>query len=97
MSDKAHYFRENTHVIRTIGDGDVHAVRNQCGESPLPLEFSTIDGAQLRCSWHGCVYDIRSGRRVDRADGERLQVFPVLVKDGRIEVAIDVEPAGKVL
>lgn len=76
-------------------NGDVHAVRNQCGDSPLPLEFSALAGPELRCSWHGCLYDVRTGHRLDRPGGDRLQVFPVLVSDGRIQVAIDVEPALK--
>jgi nitrite reductase/ring-hydroxylating ferredoxin subunit/Fe-S cluster biogenesis protein NfuA len=80
-------------VLLVRVDGDVHAVRNQCGESPLPLEFSTLDGAELRCSWHGCRYDVRSGHRTDRQAG-RLQVFPVSVEDGRIRVALDVAAAG---
>jgi nitrite reductase/ring-hydroxylating ferredoxin subunit len=70
-------------------DGDIHAVRNQCGDAPLPLEFSTLEGALLTCSWHGCRYDVRSGHRVDGPPG-RLQVFPVSVEDGRVRVALDV-------
>jgi nitrite reductase/ring-hydroxylating ferredoxin subunit len=80
-------------VLLVRVDGDVYAVRNQCGESPLPLEFSTLDGAELRCSWHGCRYDVRSGHRTDGQAG-RLQVFPVSVEGGRIRVALDVAAAG---
>lgn len=74
-------------------EGEYHAVANRCGESPLPLEFGTLSGAQLRCSWHGCLYDLRSGRRLDGGD-ERLAVFPVAVEDGQVRVAVGVEPAG---
>ena len=71
-------------------DGGVHALRNRCGDSPLPLEFGTLHEATLRCSWHGCLYDVRTGRRLD---GEgRVQVYPVSVQDGRIRVALGVEP-----
>jgi nitrite reductase/ring-hydroxylating ferredoxin subunit len=70
-------------------DGEVYAIRNQCGDSPLPLDLGTLEGAEVRCSWHGCRYDIRSGRRLD-GDG-RVQVLPVTTEDGRIRVAIDVE------
>ena len=69
--------------------GDVYAVRNRCGESPLPLEFSTMDGAELRCSWHGCRYDVRSGRRVD-GDVGSIQIFPVAIDNQRVKVALDV-------
>lgn len=78
-------------------DGEVYAVRNRCGDSPLPLEFGELVGAELRCSWHGCRYDVRSGRRLDRPGidrSERLTVFPVAVREGEIHVAVGVEPAA---
>jgi nitrite reductase/ring-hydroxylating ferredoxin subunit len=74
--------------------GAVHAVANRCGDSPLPLSFSTLDGAELRCSWHGCRYDVRTGQRRDGP--ERLAVFPVTVEGDDVRVAIDVEPLPQV-
>ena len=73
--------------------GEVYAIRNQCGDSPLPLDLGTLEGAEVRCSWHGCRYDIRSGRRLD--DEGRVQVLPVTTEGGRIRVAIDVETGAR--
>ena len=81
---------EGLAVLIVNVDGDFHAVAYQCGDSPLPLQFSTLEGAELRCSWHGCRYDVRTGQRLDGP--ERLAVFPVAVEDGEIRVAIGVEP-----
>lgn len=75
-------------------DGEVYAVANRCGDSPLPLEYSTLSGPTLICSWHGCEYDLRSGARVDSAGGDRLRVYPVRLDAGQIQVAIGVEPTG---
>lgn len=72
-------------------EGEFYAVTNRCGESPLPLEYSELTGAELRCSWHGCRYDIRSGKRLDHGD-ERLAVFPVSIEDGVVRVAVGTEP-----
>ena len=69
--------------------GDVYAVTNRCGSSPLPLQFSALSGSELRCSFHGCVYDVRSGKRLDLA-GEGLRVFPVRIEDGAVLVAVGV-------
>jgi nitrite reductase/ring-hydroxylating ferredoxin subunit len=74
-------------------DGEVYAVRNRCGDSPLPLEFGSLSGSELRCSWHGCRYDVRSGRRVD-GDVGRLQVFPVAVDRTTIRIALDAAQQG---
>ena len=73
-------------------DGEYVAVSNRCGGTPLPLQFSTLEGAELRCSWHGCRYDLRTGGRVDGV-GDRLAVFPVSVENGIVRIAVDVEPA----
>ena len=73
--------------------GDDYAVRNQCGDSPLPLDLGPLDGAEVRCPWHGCRYDVRSGRRVD--DEGRVQVLPATTQAGRILVAIDVASGAR--
>jgi nitrite reductase/ring-hydroxylating ferredoxin subunit len=79
-------------LLARVG-GDVYAIRNRCADSPLPLEFSAVEGFELRCSWHGCRYDLRSGRRVD-GDLGSIQVFPVSIDDERIRVALDVTRDG---
>ena len=79
----------NVLVIR-VGD-ELFAVRNACGDSPLPLDYSTLDGTTLRCSWHSCLYDIRTGARLDRDDVPReeyLQILPVRENDGIIQVVV---------
>jgi 3-phenylpropionate/trans-cinnamate dioxygenase ferredoxin subunit len=73
-------------------DDELYAVSNHCGESPLPLAFSALEGATLVCSWHGCRYDVRSGARVDDPDADRLHVHPVRVSEGNVEIAVGVEP-----
>ena len=74
-------------------DGEFLAVSNQCGDSPLPLQFSTLQGAELRCSWHGCRYDLRSGRRLDGP--EHLTIFPVAVENGEVRLATGTEPVAQ--
>ena len=71
--------------------GDFYAVANRCGDTPLPLQFGTLEGSALQCSWHGCRYDVRTGKRLDGGP-ERLQVFPVKVEADEITVAVGVEP-----
>lgn len=71
--------------------GAFHAVANQCGDTPLPLQFGSLEGAELRCSWHGCRYDVRTGQRLD-GGSERLAVLPIAVENDEVRVAIGVEP-----
>jgi 3-phenylpropionate/trans-cinnamate dioxygenase ferredoxin component len=79
-------------LLANVG-GEFLAVSNQCGDSPLPLQFSTLQGAELRCSWHGCRYDLRSGHRLDGP--ERLTVFPVAIEDGDVRLALGTEPVAQ--
>ena len=78
-------------ILIANADGEFLAVSNQCGESPLPLQFSTLHGTELTCSWHGCRYDVRSGQRLDGP--ERLTVFPVSVEGDDVRIAVGTEPA----
>jgi 3-phenylpropionate/trans-cinnamate dioxygenase ferredoxin component len=75
-------------------EGEIHAVTNRCGDTPLPLQFGTLEGAELRCSWHGCRYDVRTGKRLD-GGSEQLAVLPVAIEDDEIRVAVGVEPVGR--
>jgi len=76
-------------LIVNVG-GEFLAVSNRCGESPLPLHFGTLRGAELTCSWHGCRYDVRSGQRLDGP--ERLTVFPVSIEGEDVRIAVGTEP-----
>lgn len=86
---------DDTPVLVANVDGALYAVSNRCGESPLPLEFGTLEGAEVRCSWHGCRYDVRTGHRADGGGSERLAVYPVVVERGGIMIAVGVEPVPR--
>lgn len=75
-------------------DGQHVAVQDHCGDGPLPLRFSALDGHVLTCSWHGCRYDIRTGHRLD-GPGASLAVYPVSIADGDVRVAVAVTPVGQ--
>jgi nitrite reductase/ring-hydroxylating ferredoxin subunit len=81
-------------LVVNVGDGEIHAVADRCGETPLPLRFGSVEGAELRCSWHGCRYDVRSGARLDRPGGS-ARVYPVKVEGGQVHVAVDSVPLGQ--
>ena len=82
---------EGTPLLLVRLDGEVYAHRNGCPPgSALTLHLGRLEGSTLVCPWHGCRYDVRTGRRQDHEEG-RLQVLPVAVQDGEIKVALGVE------
>ncbi len=72
--------------------GEAYAFWNVCPvDDRSPLDGGRLAGSALVCPWHNCAYDARSGKRVDDQPQERgLAVVPVAVRDGAIEVAVNV-------
>ncbi len=84
-------------VLVAHADGEFYAVHNACGDGPLPLDYSTLQGTELHCSWHGCRYDIRTGHRLDYPNAskeEQLVILPVRVREGIVEVVVGTATAG---
>ncbi len=81
---------EDVPLLLTLLDGEVYACRDGCPPgSALTLHLGWLKGSTLICPWHGCRYDIRTGKRQD--DEGKLAVLPVAVRDGEIKVALGVE------
>jgi len=76
-------------LLARLGD-EFYAYRNGCPPgSPLTLHTGRLEGTTLICPWHGCRYDIRTGKRLD---GEgKLEVLPVAVRDGEVRIAVGTE------
>jgi Fe-S cluster biogenesis protein NfuA/nitrite reductase/ring-hydroxylating ferredoxin subunit len=78
-------------VLLTNVRGEVYAFRNGCAVDGLPLEGSRLTGeGVLVCPWHNCAYDARTGKRVDDAGEAPLAVIPVAMRDGAVQVAVNV-------
>ena len=81
---------EGIRILLAYLDGEIYAYRNACPGSVLPLEPGKLEGNTLICPWHNCRYDIRTGKRLDGGSG-RLQVIPAAIRDGMIQLALNVE------
>jgi nitrite reductase/ring-hydroxylating ferredoxin subunit len=78
-------------------DGEVYVVRDSCAGSGLPLAAGELVGGELRCPWHHCRYDVRTGRRIAGTRGD-LATFPVSIANGVVRVGVPAEsgaPAGR--
>ncbi len=84
---------EGKRILLCNVGGEVYAYGNECPGSNLPLHEGMLKGTVLVCPWHNCAYDARTGRRVDNGTG-RLQVIPVAVRGGEIQLALNVEPVA---
>jgi len=81
---------EGQGVLLVRLDGEIYAHQNGCPPgSALALHLGELDGSTLICPWHGCHYDLRTGRRLD-TEG-KLSVLPVAVQGGMVKVAMGLE------
>lgn len=74
-------------IISRIGS-DVFAIQNQCDGSVLPIDKGTIEDHILTCPWHGCQYDLKTGKALNDSD-KQIETYPVEIEeDGLLKVEI---------
>ncbi len=90
--------------IARLPGGGIRAVRNTCphrgapvcqgtlGGTMLPSPRGVLDygleGAVLRCPWHGWEFDLESGRALFGTASKHLVTYPAAVRDGMVMVTI---------
>lgn len=62
-------------------DGLVFALPVRCTHRGAPLAEGKLEGALLRCPWHGVRFDVRTGARVTVPDCTDLDVTRAEVRD----------------
>jgi Fe-S cluster biogenesis protein NfuA/nitrite reductase/ring-hydroxylating ferredoxin subunit len=81
---------EDVPVLLASVEGEVYGFRDGCPVDGLSLQGGRLTGAVLVCPWHNCAFDARTGRRVDDEDGPGLTVLPIAIRDGAVQVAVNV-------
>ena len=74
-------------LVANVG-GDIYAVRDVCPGGSVPLSLGAFTPPVVVCPWHNEAFDVRTGKRVDGSDGPGLDVLPVSLHNGAIELAI---------
>ncbi len=75
-------------LVANIG-GEFFAVRNRCPGSAAPLDLGSFQPPIIVCPWHNEAFDLRTGKRSDGEAGPNLQVLPVAVREGMIQIAVN--------
>ena len=81
---------DGTPVVLVRHDGAFYAVQNNCTHKDFPLSeagFDPRDGV-LVCAWHGGCFDVKSGEAVVAPATEPVEIFPVRVTDGWVEIGL---------
>jgi len=83
---------EGKSILIVNVDGEPYAFRNVCPlDGRLALDGGRLAGNVIVCPWHNCGYDARTGKRADNEpDHPDLAVVPIAVRDGVLQVAVNV-------
>lgn len=85
---------EGRQVLLANVAGEVYAVRDTCPGSVAPLSLGSFTPPVVVCPWHNEAFDVRTGKRADGLDGPGLDVLPIALHDGVIELVVDTTRAG---
>ena len=70
-------------------DGVLRAVDDTCTHVGGSLSEGPCEGGVVTCPWHSAQFRLRDGRCLASSPFRRLQVYPLRVEDGVIELEID--------
>jgi 3-phenylpropionate/trans-cinnamate dioxygenase ferredoxin subunit len=74
-------------------EGQLYAVQDLCSHDDGPLGAGNLDGYSIQCPRHGARFDVRTGAVTRMPAVAPIQTFPVMEKDGKVQVALP-EGAG---
>ncbi|MDQ6749494.1 MAG: NifU family protein [Actinomycetota bacterium] len=83
---------EGRSILLANVDGEPYAFQNVCPvDGRSRLDGGRLTAGVLVCPWHNCAYHARSGKRADdEPDAAALAVVPVALRDGTLQVAVNV-------
>lgn len=74
--------------------GAVFALLDECSHGQVALSDGDVDAGYVECWLHGSRFDLTSGVPTGPPATRPVPVYPVRIADGRIDVALPVEPEG---
>ncbi len=69
-------------------NGQLYAVQDLCSHDDGPLGDGGLEEFAIVCPRHGAKFDVRTGAVLAMPAIAPIETFPVMEKDGRIQVAV---------
>jgi len=66
-----------------------YAIEDRCSHDGGELASGECDGDEIICPRHGARFSIKDGEALTAPAYERIEVFPVRVEEGIIQIDID--------
>jgi len=71
-------------------DGEYYAFKDACPTDGGELFSGVLSGDEIVCPRHGEHYSIKTGARVGNSASEKLEVFPVRVSHGLVQIEVEI-------
>ncbi len=73
-------------IVLVRSAGEVYALFERCTHMGGPLAEGTVEGASIRCPWHGSRFALKDGGVIEGPATSPQPCFETRVVDGRIQV-----------
>ena len=77
-----------TRIAVARANGQLYALQDLCSHDDGPLGDGTLEEYAIVCPRHGAKFDVRTGAVLAMPAVAPIETFPVMEKDGRIQVAV---------
>jgi len=71
-------------------EGEYYAIRDACPTDGGELLNGVLSGYEIVCPRHGEHFSVKTGAMAGRTAGEKLEVFPVRVSHGLVQIEIEI-------
>jgi 3-phenylpropionate/trans-cinnamate dioxygenase ferredoxin subunit len=69
-------------------EGRLFAIDDVCTHDGASLAEGEVHECVVTCPWHGAEFDLRTGAVRTPPATENVRSYPVMVRDGRIEIEL---------
>lgn len=66
--------------------GNFYALLNACPHMGGPLGEGRLEGATVRCPWHGWELDVKTGCFAVNPTEKAQPVYPTKIKNGKVQI-----------
>ena len=75
-------------AVAHLDDGSWVAFDNSCTHEDCPLDEGDLEGNQIICHCHSSAFDVRTGEVLEGPADEPIEVYPVRIENGELQVEV---------
>ncbi|MEV0643074.1 non-heme iron oxygenase ferredoxin subunit [Streptomyces sp. NPDC050619] len=85
---------EGTQVAVVRSGGEVHALKDNCSHSDVPLSDGEVYEGVIECWLHGSCFDLRTGKPDGNPATESIPVYDAKVEGDEVFVSLATDSQG---